>query len=96
MKLDEEALNPRIAAAIPRTAVARIGGSASMVEAWKDRVPAILKAWYRGKGGGRANADVLRWVRRAGFRCGSTGKSPACYRAKGWSVSISSMGSKHR
>ncbi|THG33608.1 glycosyl hydrolase [Naasia lichenicola] len=48
-----------VSAANPRTVVVLIGGSAIMVEAWRDRVPALLMAWYGGMEGGHALADVL-------------------------------------
>lgn len=46
-------------AANPRTVVVRIGGSAIPTEAWRDRVPALLLAWYGGMEGGRGLASVL-------------------------------------
>jgi beta-glucosidase len=48
-----------VAAANPRTIVILIGGSAILTEAWRDRVPALLVAWYGGMEGGRALASVL-------------------------------------
>jgi beta-glucosidase len=36
-----------------------MGGSAIIMEAWRDRVPAILMLWYPGMEGGHALADVL-------------------------------------
>ncbi len=56
---EDEALIAAVAAANPRTAVVLIGGSAIIVEAWREKVPAILHAWYPGMEGGRALADVL-------------------------------------
>jgi len=55
----DERLVATVAAANPRTAVVLIGGSAIIVEAWREKVPAILHAWYPGMEGGRALADVL-------------------------------------
>jgi beta-glucosidase len=48
-----------VVAANPRTVVVLIGGSAILTEAWRDRVPALLVAWYGGMEGGRALASVL-------------------------------------
>jgi len=48
-----------VAAANPRTVVVLIGGSAILTEGWRERVPAVLMAWYGGMEGGRALADVL-------------------------------------
>ena len=48
-----------VVAANPRTVVVLIGGSAILTEAWRDRVPAILIAWYGGMEGGHALARVL-------------------------------------
>ncbi|MBG6226492.1 beta-glucosidase [Arthrobacter sp. CAN_A2] len=48
-----------VVAANPRTVVVLIGGSAILTEAWRDRVPALLLAWYGGMEGGRALASVL-------------------------------------
>jgi beta-glucosidase len=59
---EDEALIAAVAAANPRTAVVLIGGSAILMEAWRDKVPAILFGWYPGMEGGRALADVLTGV----------------------------------
>ena len=48
-----------VVAANPRTIVILIGGSAILTETWRDRVPALLLAWYGGMEGGRALASVL-------------------------------------
>ena len=56
---EDEALIASVAAANPRTAVVLIGGSAILMEEWRDKVPAILLGWYPGMEGGRALADVL-------------------------------------
>jgi beta-glucosidase len=48
-----------VAAANPRTIVILIGGSAILTETWRQRVPALLLAWYGGMEGGRALASVL-------------------------------------
>ncbi|MFJ3034971.1 beta-glucosidase [Curtobacterium pusillum] len=64
----DEQLIAAVTAANPRTAVVLIGGSAIIVEAWKDRVPAILHAWYPGMEGGHALADVLTGAEEPGGR----------------------------
>ncbi|MFX0009513.1 MAG: beta-glucosidase [Candidatus Hermodarchaeota archaeon] len=43
----------------PKTIVILVGGSAIMMEDWKDNVPAILIAWYSGMQGGYALANVI-------------------------------------
>jgi len=48
-----------VTAANPRTVVVLVGGSAILTEGWRDRVPALVMAWYGGMEGGRALADVL-------------------------------------
>jgi len=55
----QEELILAVAAANKRTIVVLIGGSAIIVEKWKDHVPAMLMAWYPGMEGGNAIADVL-------------------------------------
>ncbi|MFW9818126.1 MAG: beta-glucosidase [Candidatus Thorarchaeota archaeon] len=39
--------------------VVLIGGSAIMMEEWKNKVPAILMAWYSGMEGGKALAKII-------------------------------------
>lgn len=48
-----------VVAANPRTVVVLISGSAILTEEWRQRVPALLFAWYGGMEGGRALASVL-------------------------------------
>lgn len=55
----DEDLIRAVAAANPRTVVAVMGGSAVVMEDWRDTVPAILMLWYPGMEGGRALADVV-------------------------------------
>jgi beta-glucosidase len=43
----------------PRTIVVLTGGSAILMEEWKDKVNAILMAWYPGMEGGTALARIL-------------------------------------
>ena len=48
-----------IAAVNPNMIVTLTGGSAIDVEAWQDKVSAILMLWYAGEAGGRVLADIL-------------------------------------
>ncbi|MDT0184026.1 glycoside hydrolase family 3 C-terminal domain-containing protein [Microbacterium sp. ARD31] len=64
----DERLVAAIAAANPRTTVVLIGGSAIIVEAWRQKVPAIVHAWYPGMEGGRALANVLTGAVEPGGR----------------------------
>ncbi len=59
LRPEDEALILAVAAANPRTIVAIESGSAVIMEAWRESVPAILMLWYPGMEGGRALADVL-------------------------------------
>jgi beta-glucosidase len=68
LRPSDERLILAVAAANPRTVVVLIGGSAILTEAWRDRVPAIVLAWYGGMEGGRAIADVLTGVVEPGGR----------------------------
>jgi len=56
---EDEALVQAIASVNPRTIVAVMGGSAVIMETWRERVPAILMLWYPGMEGGHALADIL-------------------------------------
>jgi beta-glucosidase len=60
MKLDgnQDALIGAVAAANPRTAVV-LETNAGVTMPWAARVPAILEAWYPGRAGGKAVANVL-------------------------------------
>jgi beta-glucosidase len=55
----DEMIIQRVVAANPRTVVVLMGGSAIITESWRNRVPAILMAWYPGMEGGHALADLL-------------------------------------
>jgi beta-glucosidase len=59
LKPHDEALILRIAAENPKTIVVLIGGSAIITEAWREKVQAILMAWYPGMEGGNALADII-------------------------------------
>jgi beta-glucosidase len=60
MKLDgnQDALLEAVAAANPRTAVV-LETNAGVAMPWASRVPVILEAWYPGRAGGKAIANVL-------------------------------------
>ena len=65
---EDESLITAVAAVNPRAVVVVIGGSAVLMDAWRDKVPAILMGWYPGMEGGRALADVLTGVAEPGGR----------------------------
>jgi beta-glucosidase len=65
---EDEDLIRAVAAANPRTVVVVIGGSAILMDAWRDKVPSILVGWYPGMEGGRALADVLTGAAEPGGR----------------------------
>ncbi len=56
---DDEMLIQAIAAVNPHVVVVVMGGSAVIMEAWRERVPAILMLWYPGMEGGHALANIL-------------------------------------
>jgi beta-glucosidase len=64
----DEDLITAVAAANPRTVVVVIGGSAILMDAWRDDVPGILMGWYPGMEGGRALADILTGAAEPGGR----------------------------
>jgi beta-glucosidase len=55
----DENIITAVAEANPRMIVVIEAGSAVIMESWKDRVPAILLAWYAGMEGGTAIANIL-------------------------------------
>jgi len=55
----DEKLILSIAQVNPRTIVVLEGGSAIIMESWKDLVAAILIVWYPGMEGGNAVADII-------------------------------------
>lgn len=55
----DEELIQAVAPANASTIVVMIGGSAIITEAWREKVPAIVMAWYPGMEGGHAIADIL-------------------------------------
>jgi beta-glucosidase len=57
-----------VTAANSRTVVVLIGGSAILTEEWRDRVPALLLAWYGGMEGGHALASVITGSAEPGGR----------------------------
>jgi beta-glucosidase len=56
---EDETLIQAISTVNPKTIVAVMGGSSVIMEAWRERVPAILMLWYPGMEGGHALADIL-------------------------------------
>jgi beta-glucosidase len=56
---DEVELIRAVAPENPRTIVVLVGGSAIMMEEWKESVRGILMAWYSGMEGGTALARIL-------------------------------------
>ena len=56
---EDEILISRIASANKKCIVIMEGGSSIIIEAWKDKVPAILMAWYPGMEGGTAMGEIL-------------------------------------
>jgi len=55
----QEQLISAVAEANRKTIVVVEAGGAVTMESWKDKVPAILMAWYPGMEGGNALADIL-------------------------------------
>ncbi|TDJ26034.1 MAG: glycosyl hydrolase [Gammaproteobacteria bacterium] len=63
----------RVAALSTKTVVVLEGGSAIVVQDWLSRVEGLLMAWYPGREGGHAIADVLFGV------ANPSGKLPVCF-----------------
>ncbi|KAL3465831.1 glycoside hydrolase superfamily [Aspergillus heterothallicus] len=59
LREEDEKLIAAVAARNSKTLVSIVTAGAVIMEAWKDKVPAILMAWYSGSEGGHALADVL-------------------------------------
>ncbi len=59
LKPHDEDLILQTVAANTNTTVVLIGGSAIITEAWREKVPSLLMAWYPGMEGGHALADIL-------------------------------------
>ena len=59
LKPHDESLILQTVAANPNTVVVLMGGSAIITEVWREKVPALLMAWYPGMEGGNALADIL-------------------------------------
>lgn len=59
LKPKDETIILRIADANPNTVVVLMGGSSIITESWREKVPAILMAWYPGMEGGNALADII-------------------------------------
>lgn len=55
----DEVLIEAVTAVNPRTIVAVMGGSAVLMERWREQAAAILLLWYPGMEGGHALAEVL-------------------------------------
>ncbi len=56
---NQSALIEKIAKANPNTVVVLMGGSPVSLGGWKEKVSAIIQAWYPGQEGGNALLDVL-------------------------------------
>lgn len=73
LKPHDERLVLAVAEANPNTVVVLVTGSAVICEAWRDKVPALVVAWYAGMEGGHALAELL--LGRANF----SGKLPCTF-----------------
>ncbi len=59
LKPEDEKLISEIADENSRSVVVLVGGSAVIMESWKNQVSAILMSWYPGMEGGNALANIL-------------------------------------
>ena len=59
LKPEDEKMILELSKAHPRCIVALVGGSAVVMEQWKESVPSILMTWYAGMEGGTALAHIL-------------------------------------
>ncbi|MFX0024980.1 MAG: beta-glucosidase [Candidatus Hermodarchaeota archaeon] len=59
LHINDEKLILKVASINKNCIVILEGGSAIIVESWKEKVPAILMAWYPGMEGGTAIGDVI-------------------------------------
>ncbi len=56
---DDVSLIQQLAPDNPKTVVVLVGGSAILIDEWKDKVNSILMSWYSGMEGGTALAHIL-------------------------------------
>ena len=59
LKEDDIKLIDAVAKVNKKCVVVLVGGTAILMEEWKEKVPSILMAWYSGMEGGHALADIL-------------------------------------
>jgi len=59
LKPEDENMILELSNAHPKCIVALVGGSAVVLEQWKESVPSILMTWYAGMEGGTALANIL-------------------------------------
>ncbi len=59
LKEDDIKLIDAVAEVNKKCIVVLVGGSAILMEEWKEKVPSILMAWYSGMEGGHALANIL-------------------------------------
>ncbi len=59
LKEDDIKLIEAIAKVNEKCVVVLVGGSAILMEEWKEKVPSILMAWYSGMEGGNALANII-------------------------------------